>query len=310
MTNAITKPCTKAEAQLLTDRIRQNVDQLWSLLLEAHDRRAWKALGYGTFDDYVKSELPIGTRRAYQLIDQGSVIREISAAAGVDVQHVAHFTARDVAAVKDDLPAVADKIRVSVGSGDDPKKAIKEAVAAQRAAKAAAKAERDAQQAEWDRDREKVRQDLAEKNPKVAAGQSAKARNGSHHAAVAGAVLPPTPEPDEHPDAISAHRDELLEEATALRADVVERDRRIATFDGMAVQFEQGGFDAVVATKDERIRGLLRQIEDATADRAKLAKSRDFWRKTAIDLGYVSPNSQTEIEQPKPDAGLAEEAGF
>lgn len=164
-------------------------------------------------------------------------------------------------------------------------------------------------QAENDAFRERRRKDLP---PSIQKIEEAKARNGSHHAAVTGRVPLPRPEPEEHPDAIKAHRDELLEEVVALRADVADRDRRLAKYDAMVAQYEKGGFEAIIATKDERIEGLKRQVEDMSADRASLAKSRDFWRKTAIDLGYVSPNSQIEVEEvaTKADDTLAEEAGF
>ncbi len=61
---------------------------------------------------------------------------------------------------------------------------------------------------------------------------------------------------------------------------------------------------------DERIRGLLRQVEDISADRAKLANSRDFWKAEAIKLGYVSPNSKVEPDARVNGAAIHEEAPF
>lgn len=169
----------------------------------------------------------------------------------------------------------------------------------------AERAERDAEQAEHDADREQARKSLP---PHIQRIEEAKARNGSVHAAVAGTV-PPRPEPAEHPDAIKAHRDELLEEVAALRNDVAERDRKIATFDAMAAEYEKGGFDQVVQTLKDRIEGLKREVEDVTADRAALNRQVKFWKKTAIDLGYVSQTSIV-IEEPAKAPDLSEEAGF
>lgn len=49
MTSAEVVPLDEHRARQLTDRIRQAADQLWSLLLQAHDGRAWdnakKAIG-------------------------------------------------------------------------------------------------------------------------------------------------------------------------------------------------------------------------------------------------------------------------
>lgn len=320
MTDAITKPCTKAEAQVLTDRIRQNVDQLWALLLDAHDRRAWKAMGYQTWGEYVGAEFAMGRQRSYQILDQGRVIEAIREVAGVsttgrqnDVRGAPRtksnpalgidISERDARDIKPDLPAVTEDIRTRVEAGQDPQKAVAEVVADKRAEKAQAKAEKAAQQAEWDRQQEEARRSL---NPAVQRGEQAKHANGARNAVVVGSA----PVADtESPEAVAAHRDELLEEVAALRADVVDRDRRLAAFDAMAVQFEKGGFEAVIATKDERIRGLQRDVETMSADRAKLARSRDFWRKAAISLGYVSENSQVRDEQVG-DVDLSEEAGF
>jgi hypothetical protein len=93
--------------------------------------------------------------------------------------------------------------------------------------------------------------------------------------------------------------DELEEAVKCLEHDnadlIAERDdlkRRLAKYDDMALLYEKGGFEPIIATRDERIRVLQRQIEDISADRASLAKSRDFWKRQAIALGYVSPNSE------------------
>lgn len=171
------------------------------------------------------------------------------------------------------------------------------------------RSERDAEQAQNDAAREQARAALPDH---IRRAEEAKARNGSHHAAVTGTMPPARPAADEHPDAIKAHRDELLEEVAALKADIADRDARLVKFDEMAVQFEKGGFEAVIATKDERIRGLLRQVETESADKVAWKRKADFWKKTAIDLGYVSPNSQIEIEPPPAPAhdDLSAEAGF
>lgn len=140
-----------------------------------------------------------------------------------------------------------------------------------------------ARQRENDAAREKARAALPEG---VKRAEKAKAVNGSVHAAVAS-------EPTAL-DTITAERDELREENAALKADIAERDKRLALFDDIAVRWEKGGFDAVKATLDDRIRALQRQVEDKSSECASLVRSRDFWKKQAIALGYVSPNSRVE----------------
>ena len=94
-------------------------------------------------------------------------------------------------------------------------------------------------------------------------------------------------------EAVVAERDELLEENAALKADIEERDRRRALFADMAVQFEKGGFEAVIATKDEQIRVLRRQVETESADKATWAKRAEYWKKQAMALGFAPPDQQT-----------------
>jgi hypothetical protein len=286
---ATDKPCTKVQAKALTERIREGVDKVWSLLLEAHDRKAWKALSYDSWDAYIAGEFNMSRRHSYRLLDQGRVIREIADATGGAVTHGSQITERDAREIKDELPAVSAEIRARVAAGEEPGKATAKVVAAKRVERDLAELGRKTKQAENDAHQEHIRAALPDD---IKRGEQAKARNGSPHAAMVGkrSVTHGVEE------AVLAERDELLEENAALKADIVERDRRLAMFDDMAVQLERGGFDAVVATKDEQIRVLRRQVEDESADKATWSRRAEFWKKQAFALGYVSPNSQPEID--------------
>jgi hypothetical protein len=46
-----------ADARELTERIREAAETVRELVLEAHDRNAWEALGYDSWQDYVGVEL-------------------------------------------------------------------------------------------------------------------------------------------------------------------------------------------------------------------------------------------------------------
>ena len=52
-------------------------------MLEAHDRRAWQALGYPTWEQYVKKEFNLSRSRSYQLLDRAKVTHALFAA-GLD----------------------------------------------------------------------------------------------------------------------------------------------------------------------------------------------------------------------------------
>lgn len=77
------EPLEEEEARGLTDRIRMATRYVCLLLLEAHVRRAWIALGYGTWEQYVHSEFNISRSRSYELVDQARVIQCVRAAAGM-----------------------------------------------------------------------------------------------------------------------------------------------------------------------------------------------------------------------------------
>lgn len=95
---------TYEEARELTDHIRATADMLYVLISRAHAGKAWKALGYDSFKDYVKEEFNISRSRAYQLLDQARVVEEITAIAPEGAQFtITEADARDVKSALDEL---------------------------------------------------------------------------------------------------------------------------------------------------------------------------------------------------------------
>ncbi len=74
-------PLTSDEAKEITESIKSASETLYVLIYRAHAGKAWEALGYQTFEDYVREEFDISRSRAYRLLSQASVIKEIEAAA-------------------------------------------------------------------------------------------------------------------------------------------------------------------------------------------------------------------------------------
>lgn len=105
-------PLSLEEARELTERIRSTAEQLWALLARAHAGRAWLALGYPSFEAYVREEFGISRSRAYQILDQAKVIQAIEAATppGTSV-HVTEAEARDIKPVLDShvLPEISKR---------------------------------------------------------------------------------------------------------------------------------------------------------------------------------------------------------
>lgn len=108
------------EARTITEAIKVATETMWELLNEAHSRKAWKALGYKTWEAYIAAEFDMSRSHAYRILDQGRVVRAIEEAAGGFVPHVGQITHRDVEAIKPVLADVVKEIGCKVKSGADP----------------------------------------------------------------------------------------------------------------------------------------------------------------------------------------------
>ena len=73
-------PLSRDEAEQLTNQIRSASEVLWVLLLRAHEGRAWEALGYARWLDYVKAEFDLSRSHAYRLLDAARMERALTAA--------------------------------------------------------------------------------------------------------------------------------------------------------------------------------------------------------------------------------------
>lgn len=107
-----TTPLTTETARQLTDHIRNASEVLWVLIARAHAGKAWEALGYETWGDYVKVEFDMSRSRSYQILDQARVIQAIEAAVPEDMQvRISESAARDLKGVLDDvLPEIRERL--------------------------------------------------------------------------------------------------------------------------------------------------------------------------------------------------------
>ncbi|WP_445173112.1 hypothetical protein, partial [Microcoleus sp.] len=69
----------RTEAEQITQAIKDNFDSLGAMLAQARDRKAYKALGYRSFESYCKSEFGKSISSAYQLIEDAKVLAELEA---------------------------------------------------------------------------------------------------------------------------------------------------------------------------------------------------------------------------------------
>jgi hypothetical protein len=69
----------RREAEEVTLAIKNNFDSLGSMLLQARDRKAYKALGYRSFEAYCKTEFGKSISHAYQLIEDVKAVAALEA---------------------------------------------------------------------------------------------------------------------------------------------------------------------------------------------------------------------------------------
>jgi hypothetical protein len=97
-------PLTEEEAETLTVHIRNGADVMWALLARAHAGKAWEALSYKSWAEYVKQEFHISKSRAYQLLDQAKVVQIVAAAAPEGtVISISPAAAKDLKKVLDEV---------------------------------------------------------------------------------------------------------------------------------------------------------------------------------------------------------------
>ena len=136
----LVEPMTEAEARALTERIKTQMHHVCMLVLEAHQRRAWQALGYATWEGYIRHEFGLSRSRSYQLLDQGRVLLALQVALGVP--GIPELSADAAGEIKFRLAEVIDEIRrraVTAASADQVRRIVVEVVQMKRAQIAAAR---------------------------------------------------------------------------------------------------------------------------------------------------------------------------
>jgi hypothetical protein len=67
----------RTEAEQVTQAIKDNFDSLGAMLAQARDRKAYKALGYRSFEAYCQTEFGKSISSAYQLIEDAKVLSQL-----------------------------------------------------------------------------------------------------------------------------------------------------------------------------------------------------------------------------------------
>ncbi len=74
---------TRSEAEEITRKIKTNFEETGRLIKQARDGKAWKALGYSSFSDWLQNAVGISRSRGYQLINIASMEDDLRAVANL-----------------------------------------------------------------------------------------------------------------------------------------------------------------------------------------------------------------------------------
>ncbi len=80
------------------------------------------------------------------------------------------------------------------------------------------------------------------------------------------------------------------------RAEAVRLRAENKLYGEMKVQFEQGGFDKVIAGKDEEIRVLETRLYQESSDKASWMKAAKYWQGEAKKLGWTNGDFTVDLE--------------
>jgi hypothetical protein len=127
--STLTVPITVAQAKELTQRIKRSAEATWKLLAEAHERKAWKPLGYKSWKAYAEAEFGMSESNAHRLLNQAHVTKALNAASG-DARTPARGspTARQAERIKPKLDDATTEVRQRVEAGETPERVVPEVV--------------------------------------------------------------------------------------------------------------------------------------------------------------------------------------
>lgn len=104
-------------AQRLTKRIKAATEEIWELLLEAYNVKAWVSLGYKNWREWATTEFDMSQSYAYRLLTQAWMISQLKEASGNSPSgenaqiYISEAAARDVAPY---MPEVIEQIESGV----------------------------------------------------------------------------------------------------------------------------------------------------------------------------------------------------
>lgn len=104
------------QAREITESIKAASVAVYVLIAKAHEGKAYKALGYSSFEEYVNTEFDLSRNRAYQLLNLSNTIKAIESVTpeGTEVK-LTEIQARDI---KRELPKITERIKEETSGYD------------------------------------------------------------------------------------------------------------------------------------------------------------------------------------------------
>jgi regulator of replication initiation timing len=121
---------SRSEAENVTKLIKENFDSLGAMLMNARDRKAYKVLGYRTFEIYCNTEFGKSISSAYQLIEDARVVAQLEAEISKQYTEpvTLNFPSSHLRQLKD-IPEIGDKLKaieyaqkLAIAEGKKPNK--------------------------------------------------------------------------------------------------------------------------------------------------------------------------------------------
>ena len=117
----------ESEALTLTERIKRGLDDLWRDLYEAHERQAWKAMGYESWKAYCEGALKFSADYGHKQIAHARFMLAIEEALGnTTVLSPPERVTREIP--REDIPDVVESVRERVEAGEEPEAAVNNAI--------------------------------------------------------------------------------------------------------------------------------------------------------------------------------------
>lgn len=133
MTKYIVTAQDRAHARKVTDRLKVSLEDSYELMLEAYMVKAWVSLDYKNWREWAMAEFDVSQSRAYQLLHQAAVVKQLREAFPPLVENVpVSVTEREARDIEPLIGEVIEEAQEQVAAGVPAQEAVRSAVQSRR----------------------------------------------------------------------------------------------------------------------------------------------------------------------------------